>query len=230
MLLLVCVGLGLTACRARSAPPVGEPRFRSPRALDVLAGRVPIVAEGPASGAGRRVLLDGKPGPALDASGNGWLDTQPLADGLHQLQLAAAGPGSAAVSVVVLNHGAEVFFKDGSEGVIEAPTAPSGGHDEAQHYRFHWEMTAGAKAVLALLSWSGEGFDLEAAVGTGTCPHHGQRLAVGHSPESPVTILHRSPSGGDLSLEQWFVHARLLNGEAVLGRRAPFHVRAFLLR
>jgi len=199
------------------------PALRTPRPLDVLAGKVPIEV----AGEGVEVRVDGKPGPAL-SGGRGQLDTAAMPDGLRLLTLVRPGASApvATVPVVVVNDGAEVFFKNGSEGTITVPLA---GYQE-QHHRHHWDMPTGVKRVLALLTWPGEGFELELALGTGTCPHHGARLAHTQGLRPPLSLLYQPPDGKPAEVTQWFAHVRLLNPEKVGGRQTDFSVRAFMFR
>jgi hypothetical protein len=230
----LCTSLGLlagvcliasTSCRRAidKTSQAPAPALKTPRALDVLAGKVPLEAVGE----GVAVRVDGKPGPTLKA-GRGQLDTRTLEDGLRVLTLVRSGASSpiATVPVVVLNGGSEVFFKNGSDGKI---TVPLGGYQD-QHHRHHWDMPDGVKKVLAVLTWPGNGFELELAVGTGTCPHHGTRIAHTQGVRSPLSLVYEPPNGKSADLTQWFAHVRLLNPEKVAGQETAFTVRAFLFR
>jgi hypothetical protein len=221
----------------RADPPASgsssteSPTLSSPRALEVLSGPIEVSAS---AGGRHRLLVDRRAGPTLDGAGRGRLDTGGLEDGLHLLQLARPGataPLGAAVPVIVLNRGSEVFFKDGSEGMVDAAPCMPGLHDESGHRRYHWDMTAGVKQVLGLLTWTGggDGFELELALGTGSCPHSGRQLAHAQSARSPLTVLFR-PSSGELPAGQWFAHVRAARPDAADRRSASFRVRAFLLR
>jgi hypothetical protein len=226
----------LAGCQPRPAdPPVGGssalPVLTSPRPLEVLSGKVAVSA----SAGGHRLLVDRRVSLSLDAAGRGQLDTTSLEDGLHLLQLARPGATTslgAPVHAIVLNRGAEVFFKDGSEGVVDAAPCMPGLHDESGHRRYHFDMTAGVKQVLGLLTWSGggEGFELELAMGTGTCPHSGRQLAHTQSAHSPLVVRYRPTSGELQAGQQWFAHVRAAKPDAADRRSASFRVRAFLLR
>ncbi len=229
VLLGLVLGLG-GSCSGRSAPgagsgsaagPAAAPGFRTPRPLDVISGVVPIEVVGD----GLELRVPGQP-PVVLAAGKGRLDTSRLSDGLHQLALTRPGDARALATlpVVVLNQGSEVFFKNGSDGEIVVPPA---GYQE-QHLRYHWDMPAGVKRVLGILSFTGAGFELELALGTGTCPHHGTAVAKQVGSTSPITLVHEAAA--TLEPAQWFAHVRLLNPEKVPGRQARFAVRAFMIR
>lgn len=212
-------------CRepAEKASQASAPALNTPRLLDVLAGTVPLEVVGD----GVEVQVDGKPGPVLKA-GRGQLDTRTIEDGLRVLALVRPGTGAtlAKVPVIVLNGGSEVFFKDGSDGKI---TVPIGGYQD-QHHRHHWDMPDGIKRILGVLTWPGDGFELELAVGTGTCPHHGRSLAQTQGGRSPLSLVYEPRDRKSADVTQWFAHVRLLNPERVAGRESAFTVRAFMFR
>jgi hypothetical protein len=154
-------------------------------------------------------------------------DTSKVADGLVKLSVRRGGKVVDSARVVVLNKGSEVFFKNGSSGKVVVP--PTGyAH---QHLRYHFDLAEGAREVLAILTWDQPGFDLELALGRGTCPHHGEQVAAEHGTGSPVIVSHRvAAEGATLPTGQWFAHVRLLNADKVLGQETPFSVRAYVMR
>lgn len=206
--------------------------FKDLRALDVLSGPSKLTAVGPAASEKLELLADGKPVAVLGADRTASLDTTKLPDGLCTVALAATRGGGrtvlASTQVIVLNQGAEAFFKNGSSGKVSVPPTGERPH---QHLRYHFDLGEGVKRVLAVLTWEGgEGFDLELALGQGTCPHHGTARATRTGRSSPVTVLHAAPEGQTLAAGQWFAHVDLKNASEVAGKEAPFSVKAFLLR
>jgi hypothetical protein len=204
--------------------------FKDLRSHDVVSGVFRVTAEGPASSEKLELLADGKPIAPLGADRSASLDTSKLPDGLCTVALAAQrGAGRTVLAsrqVIVLNQGSEAFFKNGSSGKISVPPTGALPH---QHLRYHFDLGEGVKRVLTVLSWTGEGFDLELALGQGTCPHHGRTHARRTSKSSPVALLH-APEGGSLTGGQWFAHVELKNPSEVAGKEADFSVKAFLLR
>jgi hypothetical protein len=206
--------------------------FKDLRTLDVVSGPHRITVEGPASPEPLELLADGKPVAPLGTGRTASLDTTKLPDGLVTVALAASRGGGrtvlASTQVVVLNRGAEAFFKNGSGGKVSVPPTGERPH---QHLRYHFDLQDGVKRVLAVLTWEGgEGFDMELALGQGTCPHHGTARATRTGRSSPVSVLHAAPEGQTLAAGQWFAHVDLKNAAEVAGKEAPFSVKAFLLR
>jgi len=242
--LLMTLAAGAAGCRERpnderASSGAGVPASTStgPRAafvglrpLDVVSGPAAIKTEGGQGLGTLELLVGGRPALKLDSSGQGRLDTARLPDGLTELALAAERQGArtvlSTVPVVVLNQGSEVFFKNGSSGKVDV--APVGYHE--QHLRYHWDMADGPKRVLAIVSWSGEGFEWELAVGTGTCPHSGVTMAQIRATRSPASLVYEAAEGKPITAGQWFAHLKLLNPERVAGKSASFDIRAFLLR
>lgn len=226
--MLVLGGLVLAGCtdqRNTPAPrPVATAGFTDVRAFDVVSGVLPIKAA-----AGGEVTLWAAGKRVASASGDpariSW-DTTGGPDGLVELALKQGGKEIDRTRVVVLNRGAEVFFKNGSGGKVEVP--PTG--YQGQHLRYHWDQNDPVRKVLAILSWDQPGFDLELAVGRGTCPHHGEQVAADHNTASPLVVSFEAPAGAPLAAGQWFAHVRLLNAAAVLGKETAFSVRAYVMR
>jgi hypothetical protein len=240
----VCaIALALCACAAGCPDPrpTGQPvraatsapsivGFKGLAPHEVVSGPLRVASRGSA-GAGLELLANGRPIAPLGRDGAAVLDTTLLPDGLLTLALAANRGGGrsvlATLPVIVLNRGSEVFFKNGSGGTIAVPPTGIVPH---QHLRYHWDMGEGVKRLLALLAWQGEGFELELAVGRGSCPHQGQRLAGRRGSRSPIAVEHAAPESGSLGGGQWFAHVALENPARVAGRETSFSVRAFLLR
>lgn len=230
-LLFVIGGPGLPGCtdqrttdqRITRAPSVQPARtgLTNVRALDVVSGVLPVQA----GGSGELTLwADGKQvGRAGGDPRFSW-DTAAGPDGLVELVLKQGEKELDRKRVVVLNKGAEVFFKNGSGGKVAVP--PTG--YQHQHLRYHWDQNDPARKVLAVLTWDQPGFDLELALGRGTCPHHGEQVAAGHGTSSPVVVAHEAQDS--LPTGQWFAHVRLLNEGAVLGKETAFAIRAYVLR
>jgi len=234
VLLFAIGGLALAGCTDQRAtdqrnteapkPRAARTGLTNVRALDVVSGVLPVQASAPGE---VTLFADGKQvGPAGgDPARFSW-DTAGSPDGLVELVLRQGEKELDRKRVVVLNRGAEVFFKNGSGGKVVVP--PTG--YQHQHLRYHWDQNEPARKVLALLTWDQPGFDLELALGRGTCPHHGEQVAAGHGTSSPVVVTHEAPDS--LPTGQWFAHVRLINesGSAVLGKETAFQVRAYVLR
>ncbi len=217
-----------TPAAAQSALRYG---FKDVRALDVISGPLKLAIEGPASSEKLELLADGKPLATLAADRTASLDTARLPDGLVTIALAATRGGGrtvlASTPIIVLNQGSEAFFKNGSSGKVSVPPTGEVPH---QHLRYHFDVQDGVKRILAVLTWSGESFALELALGEGTCPHHGTAHATRTARSSPLSVLHAAPEGKTLAAGQWFAHVALKNASEVAGKEAPFGVKAFLLR
>ena len=225
---VLSLGLVAVACQRQEPRPAvaaAAPRMTTPLSYDVVAGSVPVKAEGSGE---LEAVVEGTALP-LGATRQASWDTTQVKDGLATVSLRRRGGAPlAAVPVVVLNNGSEVFFKTGlaSDTIDVAPA----GYQE-KHMRYHWDMPAGVKTVLAVLTWPEPGFELELALGKGTCPHHGTKLADRTSSTSPLALRFEAPPSAQIGAgEQWFAHVRLVNPQQVSGKKTTFSVRAFLLR
>jgi len=222
-ILAICVA-AVAGCTDRStttAPPAEPAKtgFKDLRDFDVVSGVWSVSVLGP----GLSLWADGK------QVGQGALipwDTKRSKDGLVEISLRRGAQSLHRGRAVVLNNGGEVFFKNGSSGKVEVP--PTG--YQHQHLRYHWEMAEGARRVLAVLTWDKPGFDLELALGRGTCPHHGESVGDKHATSSPVVLTHEAPAGQTLPTGQWFAHVRLMNEKQVSGKETAFSVRAYTMR
>jgi hypothetical protein len=228
------IGLTIVGALLSGCPDRGEGRGAATataalahlRDFDVISGTLPVTAT---PGPHRRLelLANGKAVGSREAAPFkfSW-DTSKVPDGLAELTLRGDGKEVHRVQVVVLNRGAEVFFKSGSEKKIVVPLTS----ERPPHLRYHWDMSEGTKKVLAILSWERAGFDLELALGRGACPHHGETVAKQHATRSPLILLHEGPADGTAPAGQWFAHVRVLNPEQLLGQETPITLRAYVLR
>jgi hypothetical protein len=195
--------------------------FQNLKELDVISGNytVKLTASGKLLAGGVEVGRAAKAPYAVS-----W-DTTKAPDGVVEVEL-KAGTSTSKRRVVVLNNGAEVFFKNGSSGKIDVP--PTG--FEHKHMRYHFDMTDGVKRVVAVLNWDNPDFDLELSLGRGTCPHHGKQVAGVRSTRSPIVVHYTVPAGEDAPKGQWFAHVRLMNPDKVLSKKTSFAVKAFVLK
>jgi hypothetical protein len=205
--------------RTRTKEQASRPGFKDLREFDVVSGKMTVKLR--AGKTGTLVAAGTKVGSGAD--GIAW-DTSRHDDGVVELALKdGAGKVIDTARVVVLNKGSEIFFKNGSSGKVEVPLT---GY-EHQHLRYHWDMADGVKKVVSILVWDEPGFDLEFALGRGTCPHHGTTAAEKRSTSSPIIVTHAAPEGQSLPTGQWFAHVRLKNPQSMLGKSTAFTIRAY---
>lgn len=217
---------GSDRSQTAGAPGSSAPAFKNLRELDVVSGKLAVELE-PRGTTRQALLVNGAPVGSTAAAPQATItwDTTTSPDGIVAVE-ARAGEARSGRKVVVLNKGSEVFFKNGSSGKV---VVPPGGY-ETQHLRYHWDIGAEVRRIVAVLTWDKPDFDLELAIGWGMCPRHGKQVGSAHGSVSPVIVHYTIPKGQDAQQGQWFAHVRLLNHEKVLGRETAFTVKAFQLR
>ena len=205
--------------------------FKQLKAYSAIKGKASLEATVTGVPAKLELLADAKVVATLTAAP--WTfswDTSAQADGLVKLALKATNAGgsktSDAVSVVLLNKGAEITWKDGNSATVIVPTS---GYVE-QHLRYHWDMPAGVTKVLAVLSWDKPGFKLELAIGMGNCPDSGTVASRKESETSPVLVTYPESGAAALATGLWFGHVQLMNSTKVLGKQTPFKIIGYLLK
>ena len=159
-------------------------------------------------------------------------DTTKAKDGIVKLSLKGHADTKSATSketaVVVLNKGELAKWVIPAKGKI---IVPASGYVE-QHLRFGYPMVAGVTEVISILSWDKAGYELELAIGAGTCPESGKTAAKKQSKTSPVVVTYKPPSGTLPTTTPWFAHVDLMNRteKAISGKDTPFQVVTYLLK
>lgn len=207
--------------------PTASASFQGLRAFDVVSGKVPIKVTAADGRSKLDLVIDGKVVASREKAPYEFsLDTSRMTDGLAKIALSSGQGILAELPLVVVNQGSEVFFKNGSGGKVTVP--PTG--YQHQHLRYHWDNKDGVKKILTILQWDKQGFDLELALGQGTCPHHGTKVADRRSTSSPIALVYEPPPDKPISSGQWFAHVRLMNPDQVVGQETSFSIKAFLFR
>lgn len=212
---------------------VATATFKALKAYSVVKGSATIEATVTGTPTKLELLVDGVAAASLTAAPWSFTwDSTKTSDGLRKLSLkATAGAGaktSAEITVVVLNKGEEVTWLAGNSGTV---TVPSTGYVE-QHLKFHWMMGTGFKQAIGLLFFdnTSDGFNLELALGVGTCPHSGTTAKKLAGKTSPVVVIYPDAPGNALGSGQWFAHVDLMNPKDVLGKNTPFNIKVYLLK
>ncbi len=215
---------------ATTAPKVA---FKNLKAYSVAKGTAKITADVTGTATKLELLVDGKAAVTLDKAPweFSW-DTTKAKDGIAKLTIKGyAGTKSATsdeTAVVVLNNGEVAKWKSGHSAKIIVPTS---GYVN-QHLRYAYDMPAGVSQIINVLTWEKTGFELELAIGVGTCPHSGTTAAKKQSKTSPVVISYPEKITGKLGTGQWFAHVDLMNttDTAISGKETPFNVETYLLK
>lgn len=206
--------------------------FKNLTAYDGFQGQAALKVAAPAGATQVELLVDGK---AVASSGSApftidW-DTTKVGDGVVKLCLRATVAGQTQtcpdVPAVVYNNGTMASWKNGHSGTIIVPKT---GYVD-QHLKYHWDMPDGVKQVIGVLSWDKPGYELELALGTGTCPHSGTTAVKQTAKVSPAVATFGDGKQA-LTKVQWFAHVDLKNRSEskLLGTQTPFSVKAFLLK
>ena len=103
----------------------------------------------------------------------------------------------------------DIQCDEGNEGDIYVPLNPMAKGDK----KHHWNMTAGAVKLKAILTWDDTQWYLEFSVGTGECPDKGETKALGSSNSGRITLEYMDPEGQYLEEGQWFAHIKVMNPE-----------------
>lgn len=173
------------------------------------------------------LLVDGKVVVSVTAAPFSlkW-DTTKTQDGIRKLSLKAHGTAASATSderpVVVLNNGEEATFAEPSTMTMTITPGVD------NHVKIHWTMPVGIKKVISVLSWKNSEFKMEIAIGTGNCPHSGEKAADATSDTSPVVVEYGGTA--NLASVMWFTHAGATNEAELAGKSAEVTLKAFLLK
>lgn len=156
-------------------------------------------------------------------------DTTQSDDGMVNLSLKAYADAETATSeevpVVVYNNGETATFIGGSDAATMEIDASGVGDF---HIKWHWMMPEGIKRVIAVAFWDNPAFEMDLALGMGTCPHSGTEAARTDSATSPV--LNDYDPGNQLSVDQWFAHVGATNESDLAGESTDMTIKVFLLK
>lgn len=213
-----------------TAPKVS---FKDLAAYSVAKGTTKITAKVEGTATKLELLADGKVVVTLDKAPweFSW-DSTKASDGIAKLSIKGHAGAKSATSdetaVVVLNKGEEATWLAGNSSKIIVPTS---GYVE-QHLKFGYMMPAGIAQIINVLTWEKEGFELELAIGVGTCPHSGTTAAKKQSKTSPIVIAYPEKVTGKLGVGKWFAHVDLMNktDAKISGKETKFKVVTYLLK
>lgn len=173
-------------------------------------------------------------------------DTTQCLDGLNELRARATFVSgktltSAAVPVIVMNHGQEANL-DASTGSIKVV----GTDEHAWHKRHYWMTPAGVAKILAIVFWeeqeSEEPWRIELRTGQGICPHRGKQYGDPALSEVSPTVLNvtanelnppldtfpETPANPDPATEIYFLHVAPINVALHEGETLSYQVKVFL--
>jgi hypothetical protein len=245
LFVLPCLLLAATACSSADTDPgTVTPDTTAPTLAltvgryDVIRGKRTLTPEAADDTAVAHVelLVDGAPvAESMTAPFAIEWDSVAGADGVHQIHLVAhdAAGNSAQtedVPVLVVNQGTTPAFDEvpqAVDGLIEKTFKVPitwNGNDELIDLKYHWDMPASMKKVVAVLAWDpAQGFDMDFSTGTGFCPDSGvaKKKAIGASGE---TVLEYTPTTA-LPTGQWFAHVGAENAADMKGKSVPFKLR-----
>lgn len=215
---------------ATAAPKVS---FSDLKAYTAVKGTATVKVKVEGTATKLELLVDGKVAATVDKApwSISW-DTSKMQDGLCKLSLkgyAGSKSGSSEqLPVVVLNKGAKINWKDGDKGKI---IVPKSGYVD-QHLKYHWDMPTGVTQIIVLLGWdnSTNVYELELALGKGTCPDSGTTAVRKQSKDSPLPVPYPDKVAGNLGTGQWFAHVQLMNSTKVLGTETPFTLTGYLIK
>lgn len=119
--------------------------------------------------------------------------------------------------------GEELAFTDGNSGTIDIPMV--GAQFTETDVKHHFEMPAGATKVKVTFTWDPK-WELEASIGTGTCPHSGEMLEAETTSSGEVTLEYEDEAG--LTEGQWFAHFSVPDVNAHRGESCSYTISAEL--
>ncbi len=158
-------------------------------------------------------------------------------DGIVTLKARASDGGddafSSEVPVVIVNGGDLSDLFEGDEGALSIamdfepnPEDPGEGLDVVHH----WMNDGASSRVIAVVTWDEDkesGWDVELAVGTGSCPHGGTTFGEVEMTGGGVGI-DVAPDTSFVAAEQHFSHIRVVNPTDHLGDTLEFEMRVYL--
>lgn len=209
-----------------SVAPAAE--FKALSAYDGIQGTKEITTTVSASVDKLELLADDKAvAEATKAPFTISFDSTKVSDGVVKLKLKAyAGTKSAesdVIAVVIYNNGEKATWLAGNSGTM---TITSGMDN---HLKYHWNMPDSVKQVIAVLFWKEQGFKMELAVGTGTCPHSGTKAMDTKGNDSPIHLVF-GDGKANLTICQWFAHAGATNEADMLDKSTEMRIEVYLLK